>query len=195
MAIKEYSTGRELKLRMWRKIFVLFFFLERITALEAPVDLATVDISTHSLSVMWRNLDGEANWFKATISPLDEGETTQGVKYINESVVTWVDLVPGKNYTISVVAISGNGRISLATQIVASTKPMPPYRVRLSKFANRALSAHSFGTGRLMMFPVYGAVVYWDGPDSGHFDGYELTVNPPHGVVRYTRGEKTTDKG
>ena len=61
---------------------------------------------------------------------------------------------------------------------------MPPFRVRISKFVNPVLTEYTVGQNQTMRFPVYGAVVMWEGPISGHFDGFSVQLSPPDGIVR-----------
>ncbi|XP_076813407.1 uncharacterized protein LOC143459966 [Clavelina lepadiformis] len=153
-------------------------------ALYAPVDVTPVEVSTHSLSVRWRTVDGDAKEFYATITPLDDGESTKQTKHINQSYTTWVDLVPGKNYTISVVAQGHGGSYSQPAFATVTTVPMPPFNVRISKFVNPILNEYAVEGNKTMKFPVYGSVVLWEGPDTGYHDGFDVVVNPPHGKVK-----------
>jgi len=70
------------------------------------------------------------------------------------------------------------------THLLIFAGPMPPYQIRLSNFIHPVLKAYQMGHGRTMMYPIYGGVVMWDGPDSGLFDDFNVKVDPPHGMVR-----------
>ena len=62
--------------------------------------------------------------------------------------------------------------------------PEAPSSVRVSKFVNPIMNQYQTDTNRTMMYAVYGAVVMWEGPDVGRYDGYKVTVSPPDGMVR-----------
>ena len=75
--------------------------------------------------------------------------------------------------------------------------PLPPYNILISKFVNPVLTEYLVGGNRTMLFPVYGAVVMWGGPDSGYFDGFHIQLTPPDGIVRLpiTLGRKWKKRG
>ena len=48
---------------------------------------------------------------------------------------------------------------------------------------NPVLTEYLVGKNLTLLYPVYGVILMWEGPDSGHFDGFHVEVTPPDGVI------------
>ena len=63
--------------------------------------------------------------------------------------------------------------------------PKVPHNPRVSEFVNPVMNAYEAGRNRTLRYAVYGAIMMWEGPEIGYFDGFHVTISPPDGMIRH----------
>ena len=128
-------------------------------------------IETAGIEAQWKPpTHGECDCYDAYIYP-DEGQMIipaddDGVEERGNVVRQFIHLVPGKEYTISVVSTTcGNGLYGpLTSESVESIQVVPPGRpgeIEVSKLSSSEIE------------------LCWNGPDVGHYNQFQITWDSP----------------
>ncbi|XP_071476717.1 fibronectin-like [Diadema antillarum] len=110
------------------------FFLERTVPLS-PATVSSTTTAATSVTVSWARPVGVFDFFRVSVNPTMDTEETSA---------TLTDLLPGTNYTVSVVTVSGTGpyqQISSSTELNITTQMLGPNELEFINVMSTSFTA------------------------------------------------------